>query len=137
MRRLLVCLLPMLLFACSSSNPERAAHGTAEEVRNAKNTDTCLDHPEMAAKWGECNVKSTLFNSSDAFAKCRKAGGKATGSVNFELSVRGDGTVKSAHAQANDQNPRLISCVRRAMKRLKFAPTPEGKDAKITVPYQL
>ena len=138
MRRILALCLPLVfLAACSSSTPDRAVDSPAAEKAAASNTDKCLDNPDLSRTWGECNVKQALYSQSAAFAKCRKADPEAKGIVNFELKVKADGHVKNAKAVNGEKNGKLVACLARAMKKLQFAATPKGKDATITVPYQL
>lgn len=133
MRHLFLLALLATLTACSSS-PETVSEEASAEERSA-HTDECLDNPELAKTWGDCNVKKTLFLESDALAKCRKANPKAKGTVNFQLHVRKDGTVKSAKPVGG--GGKHTFCVVKVLKGLKFAPPPGGKEPVITIPYQL
>jgi hypothetical protein len=127
--------LPLILFACSSA-PERASEAPAEEKHAAAQTDNCLDNPDLAKNWGECNVKHTVYMAADSFAKCRKAAPKAKGSVvYFDLAIKSDGTVKNAKAKGGAG--KLTKCLGGVMKKLQFAQPPAGKEVTITVPYQL
>lgn len=138
MRALL--LVPFLIFAaCSSSpstTPERAESAAPEEKTAASQTDQCLDNPELAKSWGDCNVKSTVYLASGKLAKCRKASPDAKGTVSFEVRIRPDGTVKSAKALGG-KHGKHTACVARVLRKLRFAAPPKGKEAVITVPYQL
>jgi hypothetical protein len=129
MRALLFTSL-FLFAACSSepSTPERADKASPEEQKAAAHTDECLDNPELAKSWGDCNVKSILYQASSKLEKC----GKGAGTVNFELRVKADGTVKSAKALG--QKGKHVSCLGHVLQGLKFARP--GNDVKITVPLE-
>lgn len=138
MRKMFALVLPLVfLAACSSSTPERATDAPAEEKAAARETDECLDNPERARTWGDCNVKHALYAESAALAECRRTNPSARGSVDFELKIHGDGTVRNAKAVGRAQKTKLVACLTRVMKTLQFAPTPKGKSSKITIPYQL
>jgi outer membrane biosynthesis protein TonB len=131
-------LLPFLALAACSSAPERATEAPQTEQQAADNTDKCLDNPELARTWGDCNVKHVLFDESGSLSSCRKLAPKAkSGALTFELQVKKDGSVKYARAKPSSKYPKLEGCIVRVMKRLKFAAPPEGKEPMITVPYQL
>jgi hypothetical protein len=138
--RAIILLAPLLLFACSGSTPppppERAADANAADQAAAAQTEQCLDNPELAKTWGDCNVKSTVYLASEQLGKCRVASPKAKGTVSFQLRIKPDGTVKSARALGG-KHGKHTSCVARVFRKLKFAPPPQGKEAPITVPYQL
>jgi hypothetical protein len=132
-------LLPFFfLVACSSSTPtpERAANGTPQEKQAAARTDQCLDNPELAKSWGDCNVKNTVYMASSQLEKCRKNSPGAHATVNFELHILPDGKVKSANLLGAKHN-KHTNCLARVFQKLQFAPPPNGYDATITVPYQL
>ncbi len=138
MRKIFLLVLPLvLLAACSGSTPERANDASSEEKAAASETDDCLDNPELARTWGDCNVKHTLYSESAAFAKCRRIAPAAKGTVTFELRVKGDGRVRGAKALGGNKSPKLVACLTNVMKQLQFAPTPKGNDSTIQVPYQL
>jgi hypothetical protein len=135
--RAFAVLLPLfLLAACSSSPPapEHADSANDSEQKAAARTDQCLDNPELAKSWGDCNVKNTVFSASAQLEKCRKAYPEAKGTVSFELHVLPDGHVKSAKALGGHHG-KHTTCVSRVFRKLQFAPP--AKDAVITVPYQL
>jgi TonB family protein len=138
MRRILACLPVLLLVACSSSEPtpERAETAPPAEQQAAAKTDACLDNPDLARSWGECNVKQTVYLASDQLARCRSPKQHPKGTVNLELKVKADGHVRSARV-VNGRHGKITACVARVMKSLRFAPPPKGKEATITVPYQL
>lgn len=121
------------LAACSGSTPS-GENATAEE-QNAADTDRCLDNPELARTWGDCNVKHTLYLRSEELAKCRKLAPGQKGVAHLILEVRANGSVKSAKA-SGDGNAKLRGCLSRVMRKLRFAPPPNGK-ASIDIPYQL
>jgi hypothetical protein len=129
--------LAVLLTACSSSapTPERAAGAPDEEQQAAAHTDACLDNPELARRWGDCNVKHTVYLASADLEKCRGKSPGANGTVSFELRVAGDGSVKSAKALGGAKG-KHTACVAKAFRKLRFAPPPRGKAVTITVPYQ-
>ncbi len=133
MRHLFLALLLGSLAACSSSERSPDEPMTAEEA--AAHTDECLDHPELSKTWGDCNVKHTLFEKSAALSRCRKASPKAKGTVNFQLHVHSNGTVKSVKPLGG--SGKHTYCVVKVMKGLRFAPPPAGKEPVITIPYQL
>ncbi|MGZ3658232.1 MAG: hypothetical protein ACXVB9_17980 [Bdellovibrionota bacterium] len=137
MRASLIFFFALTLSACSSSEttPERAAEAPdAGTKKAAAQTDQCLDNPDLSRAWGECNVKNTVFQASSQLEKCRAASPGAKGTVDFELHVKANGTVKSAKAKGG-KHGKHTACVARVLKKLKFASP--GKDATITVPYQL
>jgi hypothetical protein len=105
-----------------------------EEKRAAAQTNQCLDKPERAKRWGECNVKQTLFLASAELEKCRNGNLNAKGTVSFELRIAADGSVKRAKALGG-RHGKHTSCVVKVFGTLHFAPP--GKEATITVPYQL
>lgn len=138
MRFCYLFVLPLLALSACSSTPERAEDAAPTEQQAADNTDKCLDNPELAKSWGDCNVKHVLFDEAGSLASCRKLAPKAkAGALNFELQVKKDGSVKYARAKPSSKYPKLEGCIVRVMKRLKFAAPPEGKEPVITVPYQL
>lgn len=133
MRHLFAAALLVTFAACSSSS-ETVPEGASPEERSA-HTDECLDNPELSKTWGDCNVKHTLFQKSAELAKCRKANPKARGTVDFQLQLRPDGSVKTVKPLGGAGQHTY--CVVRVMKKLKFAPPPSGKAPTITIPYQL
>jgi hypothetical protein len=135
--RFLPLVMVLALTACSSST-ERAPEAPLTEEQAAEQTDQCLDNPELARSWGDCNVKHTLFLEADALAACRKNAPKAkSGVLQFELQVKADGKVRSAKAKSKSKFPKLEKCLVGVMKKLQFAAPPSGKEPVITVPYQL
>jgi hypothetical protein len=138
MRKILALCLPVvLLAACSSSTPDHESSAPISEKEAAAQTDSCLDNPDLSRSWGDCNVKHTVYLESAALAKCRKNAPHAKGSVVFELRVKGDGHVKNAKVVSGGGNGKLVACLQNVMKQLQFASPPKGKEATITVPYQL
>lgn len=138
--RAILFLSALFLVACSSATPpptpERAADASAADQAAAAQTQQCLDNPELSKTWGDCNVKSTVYLASDELAKCRQASPAATGTVSFELRIKPDGSVRSAKALGG-KHGKHTACVARVFRKLRFAAPPQGKEARITVPYQL
>lgn len=135
MRHLLTVFALVSLAACSSSTPDRATDAPKDQQEAAERTDHCLDNPELAKAWGDCNVKHTLFLESAALAKCRKSNLKAKGTVNFQLHIAKDGHVKSVKPLGG--SGKHTSCVTKVMRGLQFAAPPAGKEPVITIPYAL
>lgn len=134
--RILLAIAALALTACSSSTPQRAETARPEEKHAAAQTDKCLDNPELAKAWGDCNVKSTVFQASADLEKCRAKAKNVKGSVDFELRIRANGSVKHARV-VNGRHGKLTNCVAKVFKKLQFAAPPQGKEATITVPFQL
>jgi len=119
--------------ACSSSEP-KLEEASSPEKQAASKTDKCLDNPELAKAWGECNVKNTVFEASEKLEKCRRANPGATGTVNYEVKILSGGKVKSVKPMGGQHGKHTV-CVSRVFRQLQFAAP--GKDATITIPYQL
>lgn len=137
MRHLLALSLLVSFAACSSS-PDTAPDAPTEEQQAAIDTDVCLDNPDLARQWGECNVKHTLFLAGGDLAKCRRLAPKAkSGALNFQVQVKRDGSVGFAKASPKSRFSKLEACISKVMKKLKFARPPAGTEPVITVPYQL
>jgi hypothetical protein len=81
-------------------------------------------------------VKHSLYLEGDALARCRKSTPHAKGALSFELRVLPDGSVKTATAR-EARYPKLAGCLSHVMRKLRFAAPPRGREAVITVPYQL
>jgi hypothetical protein len=131
-----LALLAFLLTACSSNTaaPDRAASAPPAEQKAAASTDQCLDNPELARSWGDCNVKSTVYGAEADLAKCRALAHHPKGEVNFQLKIKADGSVRSAKV-LNGRHGKLTNCVAKVFKKLKFASP--GKDVAVTVPFEL
>ncbi|HEY8278977.1 MAG TPA: hypothetical protein VIH99_05100 [Bdellovibrionota bacterium] len=125
-----------LLVACSST-PERASDAPAEEKHSASETDRCLDNPELAKGFGECNIKYTVFSSKDVLGSCHKLKGKGNGPYLVLLKLRKDGSVKSTRAGNAAAKSKLGACLQKEMKKLKFAAHPLGQEVDISIPYEL
>ena len=138
MRTFIFLPLFALITACSSNQPapERSESAPPEEKHAASQTDQCLDNPELSRSWGECNVKHTVYLASDQLEKCRKANPSAKGTVNFDLRIKADGKVKSAKPEGG-KHGKHTACVAKVLRKLQFASPPKGKEATISVPYQL
>ena len=129
-----LCLLAVFsLTACSSSEPKLDETSSTEKAASAQ-TDKCLDNPDLAKEWGECNVKNTVFQASAKLEKCRMASPGAKGAVDYEVKVAKDGKVRSVKPLGGKHGKHTI-CVSRVLRKLQFASP--GKDVTITVPYQL
>lgn len=131
--RALFVLAVFALSACSSSEP-KLDEGSSTEKQASAQTDKCLDNPLLAKEWGECNVKSTVFQASASLEKCRMANPGARGTVNYEVKILANGHVKSVKPLGGQHGKHTV-CVSRVFRKLQFAAP--GKDATITVPYQL
>jgi hypothetical protein len=129
-----LCLLAVLaLTACSSSEP-KLDEGSSTEKQAAVQTDKCLDNPDLSKEWGECNVKNTVFLASAKLEKCRMDSPGARGTVDYEVKIMANGKVKSVKPMGGKHGKHTI-CVSRVLRKLQFAAP--GKEATITVPYQL
>ena len=127
-----VLVLAFLLVGCASTDSDKSTSAPPQD--ESKKTDQCLDNPNLAKEWGECNVKYTVFRASDALGKCRKASPAAKGTVSYEVKIKADGHVKSVK-RVTGPNNKHTTCVWRVFRHLQFAAP--GKEATITVPYQL
>jgi hypothetical protein len=125
----------ILLASCSSSEPKLNSDSSASgQSQASKLTDSCLDNPELAKAWGECNVKSTVFQASEKLEKCRLANLDASTTVNYEIKILGNGKVKSVKPLGG-RHGKHTNCVSRVFRKLQFAAP--GKESIITVPYQI
>jgi hypothetical protein len=128
----------LALSACSHSTP--APDGTAPtEAQQTAKVEDCLTSPLLSASWGECNVQKTVYDAMPKFQGCvqkAKTGSyPADGEIDFGLKLYASGKVKSAKlVQGRTKNKKLNICLQKVMKKLQFAPPPEGTKPELTVP---
>jgi hypothetical protein len=131
--RALCALAVFALAACSAHEP-KLDEGSSSASQASAQTDKCLDNPDLSKEWGECNVKNTVFLASAKLEKCRMASPGAKGTVDYEVKIMANGMVKNVKPLGGKHGKHTI-CVSRVLRKMQFAPP--GKEATITVPYQL
>jgi hypothetical protein len=125
--------LSFLLISCAASNPE-----SEDSERRAEATDSCLADPEQAKSWGDCNVKTTIYDRMDVIMACQtKHGSSVRDSIQFEIEVNAKGGVKKVGAVSNqNKNLALESCLKKEIAKMKFAAPPKGAKPVIQFPYR-
>lgn len=120
------------LTACSTTPSEPS------EAELAEATDECLSNPKLARAWGECNVKSTIYQGSDGIARCQKAHAKANSeTLMLKIRLKQDGKVNKVWAEEGTaKNKPLEGCLRKEISKLQFAAPPKGVDPVIYFPFQ-
>jgi hypothetical protein len=131
----------LTLSSCAWLQPKAAEQQKQAEAAVAA-TDECLEHPELAKKWGECNVKSTIFSRKDGIEACRKKFLKQPmpgSALVMRIRVQRSGQVRdvTADTSAMPQNIALERCLSKEISLLRFAPPPKGVKPVIFFPYQL
>jgi hypothetical protein len=129
----LFLLLPLFLIACSSAPSE-----SPEEETLAQATDECLANPKLAKSWGECNVKSTIYDRMDVIMGCQtKHGIGKRESIQFLIEVKPNGGVKKVSANKNENKNQLLEdCLKVEIGKMKFASPPKGVKPVINFPYR-
>lgn len=127
-------LIALLSLAACSSTP--SAEDQAEKAAEA--TDECLANPEMAKSWGECNVKTTIFQRAGGIGQCQAKHGKAKGeTLMLKISLKKSGKVSKVWAEdGTARNKPLESCLSKEISSLQFATPPKGVKPVIYFPFQ-
>jgi hypothetical protein len=126
----------LFLAACSSSTP--SAEDLDEQA--AESTDACLADPAAAKEWGECNVKAALFSQRESIAKCQAQHSKAPSNQTMILKIqlKADGAVRNVRAEeGGPKNRSLEKCLRRVVRKIRFAAPPAGVKPVIYFPTQM
>lgn len=128
----------LVLPACASVDLEKKHEEEAAAAAEA--TDTCIANPALAQKWGECNVKSTIYNSRAAIGACQRrfAKEKASGAaLMLKIRIGAEGAVKDVTVDdsVHPANKRLESCLTREIRKLRFAAPPKGVKPIVYYPY--
>ncbi len=131
--KLALLFLSFLLISCASSSPE-----VEDSERLAEATDSCLADPQLAKAWGDCNVKTTIYDRMDVIMACQTQHGSGKrDSIQFEIEVNAKGGVKKVGATNNlNKNLPLESCLKKEIEKMKFAAPPKGVKPVIQFPYR-
>jgi len=134
--RLSIFLAAIFFSACASLPPN--ADDEAQALAEA--TDECLASPELAKRWGECNVKQTIFESSAAIRNCQmKHLKKAASGETLMLRIRvlPTGKVQDVKAEgAGPKNRSLEKCLSTQIAKLRFAAPPKGVNPVVYFPFE-
>lgn len=127
-------LIALLSLAACSTTP--SAEKEAEQAAEA--TDECLANPAMAKSWGECNVKTTIFQRADGIGQCQSKHGKAKGeTLMLKIRLKQNGKVKNVLAEdGSAKNKPLEKCLSQEISKLQFAAPPKGVNPVIYFPFQ-
>lgn len=130
---MLMMLAVAALSSCAGSSPEQQ-----EAERMAQATDECLANPELAKTWGDCNVKTTIYDRMDRIMRCQtEHGSKTRDSIEFELELNAKGLPRRVNALSNaNKNVALENCLKKEMMKMKFATPPKGVKPVIQFPYR-
>lgn len=122
--------LSLLLFSCAGSKPE-----SEEETVPGIGAEACLEKPELAKAWGECNVKKTIYDRRVQIASCVKENkGKKESVLNLKLQP--DGKVKEVEFEESAKYKRAVPCLKKEFSKLKFAAPPKGVNPVIMYPME-
>lgn len=139
MRVLSLLCLSLLLVACSSTKDEILTE--EQEEAQAAATEECLEHPELAKGWGECNIKRTIFDRIPQIRACYEKGSKNFdfhGDLILKIRVRPTGKVRDVKVEeASLKNKMLSSCLVKEIGKLQFAKPPKGINPVIFYPFSL
>jgi hypothetical protein len=121
------------LAACST-----APTAQEQEEKAAEATDLCLANPAMAKTWGECNVKTTIFQRAEGIGQCQTKHGKAKGeTLMLKIRLKQNGKVRNVWAEdGSAKNKPLEKCLSKEISRLQFAAPPKGVNPVIYFPFQ-
>ena len=122
-----------LLAACASS-PSREQ----QDAKLAESTDQCLADPNLAKVWGECNVKSVIYQRSDGIAQCQsKFAQSQGGTLMLKIRLKPNGKVRRVWPEnGTARNKNLEKCLSTEIAKLQFAAPPKGVDPVIYFPFQ-
>jgi hypothetical protein len=109
-----------------------------EDAKLAEATDQCLAHPELAKAWGECNVKTVIFQRKGGIGQCQaKYALKKDETMMLKIRLRPNGRVRNVWAEEGaPKNKDLERCLAKQISRLKFAAPPKGVSPVIYFPFQ-
>jgi hypothetical protein len=121
-----------LLTACAG--PE-----TREEAPPAPtSTDACLANPALASEWGECNVKTTIYDNMEKLRSCQSKGTTGGATLMLKIQVTANGHVRRVRPESGGpRNRALETCLKQALATVKFAPPPKGVKPVIYFPLQM
>lgn len=127
-------LIALLSLAACSTTP--STEEQAEKAAEA--TDACLANPAMAKVWGECNVKTTIFQRAEGIGRCQAQHGKAKGeTLMLKINLKKNGKVNKVWAEdGTARNKPLESCLSKEISSLQFAAPPKGVKPVIYFPFQ-
>lgn len=128
----LIALLSLAACSTAPSTEDRAEEAAAEA------TDECLANPAMAKSWGECNVKTTIFQRAEGIGQCQAKHGKAKGeTLMLKIRLKQNGKVRNVWAEdGSAKNKPLEKCLSQEISRLQFAAPPKGVNPVIYFPFQ-
>jgi hypothetical protein len=136
MRSLLLGVLAFLIFTACAGKKTDNTEATAEP-----STDACLANSNLAAEWGECNVKRTIFDNMEALRSCQSkhvASSSNGATMMLKISLLASGKVKKVRPEAGGiRNRPLESCLSKAFANVKFAAPPLGVKPIIYFPLAL
>jgi hypothetical protein len=126
--------LALLSLAACSTTP--SAEEQAEQAAQA--TDECLANPGLAKGWGECNVKSTIFQRAEGIGQCQAKHSKAKGeTVMLKIRLKPNGKVRKVWAdEGTARNKPLEACLAKEISGLQFSAPPKGVNPVIYFPFQ-
>ncbi|MGZ3694861.1 MAG: hypothetical protein ACXWQO_11840 [Bdellovibrionota bacterium] len=136
MRSLSLALISFfILTACSGSAPQK------EEAPAEPTTDACLADSNLAAEWGECNVKKTIFENMNGLRACQTkhvATASAGTTMMLKIKLRPNGKVQHVRPEAGGvRNRPLEGCLSKVFAKVKFAAPPQGVKPVIYFPLSL
>ncbi len=139
MRLVPLLLLSFALAACSTTKDDILTDD--QEEAQAAATEECLNNPELAKSWGECNIKRTIFQRLPKIRSCYEKEGKKAdyhGDLILKIRVRPTGFVRDVKVEeASLKNKMLSSCLVKEISKLQFAKPPKGINPVIFYPFSL
>lgn len=122
--------LSICLFSCAGKQE-------IESEEPMVGAETCLENPEMAKDWGECNVKKTIYDAKEKITSCTKSS-KLNRETVLKIKLHNNGRVKEVLLEdALEKNKKISQCLHREISKLKFAPAPQGVKPIIMYPIEI
>lgn len=123
MHRTLYLILALGIIGCAGSPTDD------EEV----GAETCLENPALAKKWGECNVKKTIYDRRKKLDACVKYTKQPQESI-LKIKLFANGKVQNVVFEDSLGEKKSAKCLKREFLKMKFAPPPSGVNPTIMYP---
>lgn len=128
-------LIPVIALAICLSACAGKTETEAEEPMVG--AETCLENPEMAKEWGECNVKKTIYDAKDKISSCTKTS-KLNRETVLKIKLHNNGRVKELLLEDSvEKNKKVAQCLHKEISKLRFAPAPQGVKPIIMYPIEI
>lgn len=131
--------LALLIFvACSSQKDNILTH--EEQDANTAKTKNCLEHPELAAAWGECNVRKVIYEKVPKIRACyekeKDKNYDKSGDLLLKIHVRSNGRVRDVQiAEGSLKNKMIAGCLLKELQKARFARPPVNLQPVIYFPF--